>query len=253
MVRWTLLLLFSPYSLYAFKVSPIELEFSPAGASSVQTITVENTTPSKIPVEVSAYNRVHIAGVEKRLPTNDFSYFPKQFILKPGESRNVRITWMGERDALAIKGKGAVMQKGNANIKSEKAYRLEVKQVPVNLKSKKSSKSGIKFLYNYIASLYVKPEGIKPKVEVVSFTKKDQNTFVFDIVNKGGEHALLAQYNLFIYPKGSKKPFIVKMKSQKQDILGVNLLAGEKRKVSLNIPENIMKSKGARFVFSEDK
>lgn len=221
---------------HAFKISPIEVTFDPVGRGAVQTIKVENPTASSIPIEIFAYERSHKNGKEKRTHTNDFYFFPKQFILKPGEKRNIRISWLGERK----KGKNvklSPMQKGKTNIKEEKAYRLEIKQVPVNLK-KKAAKTGITFLYNYVASLYVRPEKVKEEIKLLSYKRVGKNLYRVNVKNTGSAHAIFSFYNL-ISKKSGKVQFVEEMKKQSSEINGINLLPGETRSVELKIQNNL--------------
>ncbi len=234
-VSFTLFFLIS-FSANAFKVSPIELNFSNKGKSVVQTILVQNTTDAKVPVEIFAYDRIHVAGEEKRVRTRDFYYFPKQFILKPGEKRNIRVSWMGVRSKQPPKDKKLAMKKGKTSIVQEKAYRLEIKQVPVNLKKNKLKKTGIKFLYNYVASLYVTPSNAKSNFKVLSYKRLSTTKVELEIKNAGGAHAIMAQYNL--QTKGDN-PMVIDMAKQEDDVRGINLLAGEKRKVVFSVPASI--------------
>jgi fimbrial chaperone protein len=232
---------------FAFKISPIELNFETKGRGATQTVKVENTTKNKIPVEITAYERVHIDGKEKRVPTNDFYYFPKQMILKPGEKRNIRLTWMGLRDKSDAK---KAMKKGNTKIKTEKPYRLEVKQVPVDLK-KSESKTGISFLYNYVASLYVKPSKTKASLKVNSYKKSGKNLYKVSIENDGSSHAILSLYNL-VAKKSGQESFVVEMKGQGDLVEGVNLLPGEKRSVEIKI-EDKLDTPGLNLEFAKRK
>ena len=230
-------LVLTSVSAWAFKVTPIELNFENKGPRSVQTILVENTTKEKVPVEIFAFERTHANGKEKRVRTRDFYFFPQQFILKPGEKRNIRLSWMGLRSNQEPKDRSQRMRKGVTNIEYEKAYRLVVKQVPVELKKNNASKTGIKFLYNYVASLYVKPGNVKPELEVYSFRKKNQETFEMEIQNKGGAHAILAFYD--IEASKGENTTLIKMLDQDSEIQGVNLLPGERRKLTLKVPKDI--------------
>ncbi len=229
-----------PVSASAFKVSPIELNFSTKGKGLVQTIAVENDSESKIPVEISAFDRTHVSGKEIRVKTRDFYFFPKQFIMKPGEKRNIRISWMGIRSKEEPKDKRKKMQKGNVRIAQEKAYRLEVSQVPVDLKKKNEKKSGIKFLYNYVASLYVTPKNAKPDIRVESYKVLSDREIEFSIRNFGGAHAIFAFYNLYL--KGDKNP-VLEMTKQRDEIQAVNLLSGEKRLIRLKVPNSLTKGR----------
>lgn len=227
-----------PIQAQAFKVSPIELHFSSKGRNTVQTILVENTTEEKVPVEIFAYDRVHVEGKEKRVRTRDFYFFPKQFILNPGEKRNIRLSWMGIRPKKEPSDRKLRMQRGNTNITQEKSYRLEVRQVPVDLKKNKARKTGITFLYNYVASLYVTPGRGKPNFQVVSYKRLNSEQIEFDIRNIGTAHDILVHYNVLTK---EKKPKIIEIKNQKDEVQGINLLAGERRKIVLNVPNNLKK------------
>lgn len=231
------------FNAYAFKVSPIELDFAPTGPESVQTIKLENNEKRAIPVEISAFLRVQKDGKEERLPTNDFYFFPKQVILKPGEKRNIRITWMGQRPFSKDKAKMAKdsFKSGNKKIKTELAYRLEVKQVPVDLEKKKPTRTGINFIYNYVASLYVRPVGVKPKIVARKIKRLSKDKILAQIQNKGGSHGLLSHYKPLLNVKGLNTPY--DLSDQSNDVRGINLLAGETREVTFKLPPRISTGK----------
>lgn len=222
-------------NVYAFKVSPIEIEFEPDGTNSTQTIRLENDKDKNIPIEIEVLERLHKNGKEIRKPTKDFSFFPKQLILKPKEKRNIRISWMGERQNIDLsKTKSQqFLINGNRRIKTEKAYRLEVKQVPVNLKRKRTE-TGIDFIYNYIASLYVKPVNSKADLIVTRINRLSNNELVAAVSNRGSSHAILAQYSL--YAKSEKSSDIEILADQVDEVRGINLLPNESRLIKFKLP-----------------
>lgn len=226
-------------NILAFQVSPIEISFEPKGINSVQTVTLENSEKESVPIEINVFERRHVNGQEVRVPTKDFSFFPTRLVLKSNEKRSIRISWMGERDSIDPKKleKNQFLVEGNRNLKQEKAYRLEVRQVPVNIKRKKK-KTGFDFIYNYVASLYVAPVDAKAKIVVKSTKRISRNEMTAQIQNLGTSHAILAEYKVIASMVGVGNNPDTDLGRQAEEVRGVNLLPNETRTIKLQLPEN---------------
>jgi fimbrial chaperone protein len=81
---------------YAFKVTPMVVQFNSKGDGKTQTFTASNTKSQKVAVEVVAKTRsLNLQGEEKRSDTQSFVIFPPQLILSPGQTKKIRVTYVG--------------------------------------------------------------------------------------------------------------------------------------------------------------
>lgn len=201
---------------HAFKFSPLEAELSPSGTGSSHTFTIENQSEKRIAITAQIFQRdQNELGVETRTPTKEFSLFPEQAVIEPNQRRTLRISWMGEKI-----------------FETEKAFRLQVEQVPVGFeKSKKTTGGQIGFYLSYVASVYVTPDGAKPQIEVtVKKAQADGHDLVLQ--NKGKKHRILNGAKIYIIDSEGKDievPANV-FKNLDQE----NILAGQTRIYDLN-------------------
>lgn len=230
-----------PNISYAIKVSPMELNFGVEKPTNTQTIVISNTSPVPLPVEIVTFSRsIDLKGEETRTPTSDFIIFPKQVILKPNEQRNIRLTWTGKTKP-----------------KSELSYRVLVKQTPVDVrKSTKKGKGSIDLVFNYMASAYVSPENVSPKLEVTKMEWLSQWKVKTIVENKGDQHAILSFYDVFML-----SPKISGNKSRERKIddqylgngqLAINILANSSREVIYDLPPKSV-TKDLKLVFRKKK
>lgn len=147
---------------HAFRLSPMVAELKPAGPKATQTFVLENPGEEKIAVELKAMTReLDAQGRETRKPVGEaINIYPEQVSLEPGARRSVKVTWVGE-----------------AAPARELAFRLVATQLPVDFKPQKarSGQAGVnlQFLLQYVASLYVTPDQVAPKVELESVERLD--------------------------------------------------------------------------------
>ena len=82
----------------AFRFSPFRAKFEPSGPEANKLFTVENNSDQPASVEIRVTTRkVDVSGVEKNENAEkDFVVYPAQLVLKPRESRTVRIQWAGD-------------------------------------------------------------------------------------------------------------------------------------------------------------
>jgi fimbrial chaperone protein len=217
-------------TLEAFTFSPISQDFSVEGKSSSHVFTITNDSLSeRIAVKVSVKKRlVDQDGVEtlEECP-GDFSIYPSQSILAPGDVKNVRIKWTG----------GPVSNQ-------EKAYRVIAEQLPVDFKDeeKKEEGGGIRFTYRYEGSLYVVPENAQPLVELISIEsvlieEKSYLKLTFD--NRGGRHALLGELTLTLTSRYGNFEPILYTTAELKGVAGENILAGNKRNFLIPEPPEV--------------
>jgi fimbrial chaperone protein len=210
-------------SAEAFRLSPMIVDFGPAGAKATQTFLVDNTSKEKVAIQIEVVTRaVDPNGKETRGETKDFLIFPEQLSLEPGERRNVRVTYVGEQ-----------------NLKKELAYRLVASQLQVDFKKPepKGASVNVNFLLQYVASLYVSDDTVKPKIEVES-VKVVKNKAEFVLKNAGNRHLVLSDAKLIFSAKGSDG----KVKEWKADatalknVISENILAGSTRRFVIELP-----------------
>ncbi len=165
----------------AFELTPMEKEFSPSGARANQTFFVENKSAKPVAIEIKMFRRIHGAnGIEQRNATNDFFIFPRALELKAQEKRAIRVTWQGSK-----------------NISQELAYRLVAEQISVDVAKTPNKNIDIKYLLNFVASVYVTPDSSKPDVSVKGVLSKNGRLHVF-LQNKGKKHKILSHSRLMV-------------------------------------------------------
>ncbi len=204
-------------SAVALNVSPIELFLDSSDPNLTTSLKLQNKTEKSIPVELKMFRRFHHLEKESRIDTKDFLIYPPQLILKPGNTQTVRLVWMGQNQE-------------NKKVESEIAYRLLIKQVPLETKSEikvKKPESSLNIIYEYVASVYVQPKQLKSKLEVNLKGYDNQSRNLGAVIkNIGNTHLLLSQYEYFAKVDGAKT--LVRLEPEKK-LLTTNLLADEQR------------------------
>lgn len=217
---------------YAFKLSPIVQEFGNKSRDKTKTFRVINTGKESIKLEAEILTRnINLDNEETREDTDDFVVYPPQIELKAGASRAIRVTYIG------------------APVSIEKSYRMIVRQIPGIVKEKKSTGNQINFLLEYVASLYVTPDGANSKLEISKASKKNK-FIVIEFQNSGKKHQLLKNFELTLSQKKLNK--IIRFDSEKfQELGSQNILAGLKRKIK--IPDTTFKDGDVSAVFKSIK
>lgn len=217
-------LLLAAFSLpaFSFQLSPMVMRFSPDGVTKTQVLTLENKGTEKVPVQIEITSRdTDSKGEEVRKPSDEFTIYPEQVVLLPGEKRNVRLTWNGKVD------------------KIEKAYRVIASQVPVNFKEKnaKAKKNGVSlnFLLQYVASAYVVPTDAVADVKVKSVKLLSDKKLELVLSNNGTAHRVLKLKELSVLD-GEKS--VVKI-SEIKDFDGSNILAGKEKTFTISLTNSI--------------
>ncbi len=224
----TIILIFAllAFSLpsFAFRVTPMTAEFDAKGRGATQTFQVDNNGEKEVALEVDALTRkVDIDSKETREKTKDFMIYPLQLTVKPGEKKNIRVSYIGSEPD------------------KELAFRLIVRQLPVNLEKKKpgeTAQSQINFLFEYVASIYVKgKDGSAPKLELQEVKKEGNNAQII-VKNIGTGHVLFKGYNVIL--SDGKEKVELNMSAKEYEALGgLNILAGDVRKVVLPLPAKL--------------
>lgn len=219
MLYHALLALLIALPAHAFRLEPMVLQLPLTKPQASGTYVVENNTKQKIAVEFRVKKRlIDQNGAEERPEASGFLVFPEQMALEPGEKRNVRVTWAAE-----------------ALPSQEEAYRLVATQLPVDFAPNAGGRGAqLKFLLEYVASLYLLPPGAKPKMRVVKHAVAKNGTLEILVANEGSAHFLLDRMEIS-YRSGKKEgkpdPKIL------QELRTENLLPGNQRWLRIPLPK----------------
>lgn len=160
--------------------------------------------------------QVDVNGKEERPPVEGFILYPEQLSLEPGEKRAIRISWMGEKP------------------QKEMAYRFIASQLPVEFQKGESKRVNLKFLLEYVASLYLTPPQARPKVKVVKVSMNEKKILEVLVANEGTAHQLLDQAKFEIRENGKEIPIPINLL---QDLRTENILAGNQRLLKIPLPK----------------
>ncbi len=206
---------------WAFRLDPMVTEFSLTGPEQSKVFRIENNGHERIAVQLKMTTRnIDPQGQESRELVQDFSIYPEQISLGPNDSRNVRVTYKGPKE-----------------LKAEKAYRLIAAQLPVDFKTATQKKNQLNFLFEYVASIYVRPEGTNPKLEIQKVESKGDNKIHLVIENKGTAHRLLKGVTIVVSTEAGKN--ITLQQKPDQSWESENLLAGSTREFELQTTEKL--------------
>ncbi|MGZ3690344.1 MAG: fimbrial biogenesis chaperone [Pseudobdellovibrio sp.] len=201
---------------YAFRLEPMVVDFTPEGEGSSKIFRVENEAKEKIAVKMHAFVRqIDDKGKETQVESKDFKIYPEQMTLEPSDSRAVRVTYLGPKD-----------------LEKESSYRIVATQLPVAFQEE-DKKTGIKFLFQFVASAYVTNDKYYPKVLVESITRNKDNLKI-KIINKGQKHVILK--NVSIELKNNEGKIVKLDDSFIKGWDGENLLSGTRRTFIVKTP-----------------
>ncbi|MBF0360883.1 MAG: molecular chaperone [Oligoflexia bacterium] len=242
-----LTLTFFSFNLWAFKISPMVATLSPEGGkNSSTTFQVSNDKDEVISIEADVTTRsIDLHGKEERKKTEELKAYPMQFQLKPKEIKNIRVIWTGTKD-----------------IKSELPFRLIVRQLPVSSQKDDNGNGGggqagqIKFLFEYVCSVYVRPQNSRPKL-VVEKVKRElakevykENLISLTIKNDGNEHIIVKNMDIYLSSEAKEvkdakdaKESNVEVKvpdDQMEKYSNENILAGESRILTIKTPSELV-------------
>lgn len=238
----TKLILFSLVALsisplaQAFRFSPIYATLTPDSKGKTTTFTIENNQKTKIAVQITMLGREHdIDGKETNVPVKEkFNVFPDQLLMEPGQTKRVRLTWLGKD----------VPDK-------ELAFRLMAEQLDIEgLQKKTKAKGQIKVLMAYRASIYVEPPKVAPElvVEEAKVEPGKEPALTLTVFNKGGKHQLLLAPELaFNFKDKAGKETSVKLEGKDLEAIAENnVLPGDKRRFTVPwkhpLPEGELKA-----------
>lgn len=214
----------------ALKISPFKASITPSTDKATQVFRIENNSNESAAIQVSVQTWAIAPNGEEinNDAEDDFSVFPAQMVLKPHESRAVRVQYLGEMPD------------------AEKAYRVLAEQIPINLQDTQNAGSGVKFLLRFKAGLYVTPIGAKSHV-VVSGVEKQENLVRITLNNKGTLHTLLREPVLRLETDAGETVTLDKDQIKPMD--SANMHAGIARSFDIEVPSGLTSVRSAKLEY----
>lgn len=176
-----------PGTALAMTVQPVMINLTTSGRGMSQTITVENTFATTLPVELRVQElKVTENGVEQTgVDPGDLLVFPPQALIEPGQTQSFRVQYVGDPDLAA-----------------SKHYYITVAQLPVQLPE---GQSAIQILYNFQVLVSVGPAGTKPALAITSAAigknTEGKPVPVITVGNTSAAHGYLSNGRLRIVQK----------------------------------------------------
>ena len=176
-----------PGTALAMTVQPVMINLTTSGRGMSQTITVENTFATTLPVELRVQElKVTENGVEQTgVDPGDLLVFPPQALIEPGQTQSFRVQYVGDPDLAA-----------------SKHYYITVAQLPVQLPE---GQSAIQILYNFQVLVSVGPAGTKPALAITSAAigknSEGKAVPVITVGNTSAAHGYLSNGRLRIVQK----------------------------------------------------
>lgn len=213
---------------WALSFTPIEMDFTPSGRGTTQIYRIENTQAEVAAVEMSVKNRKMQVNGEDQLSDaeDDFSIFPTQVVLQPGQTQTVRVQYIGA-----------------ANLTSEKAYRLIAEQLPIDIGQGPQNGGRMRLLVKYVASVYIVPPGARPQVKLTETkltTEEGKVWLELFVHNEGHSRKILKNAKLEIGGRKLQGPDLVGLE-------GENLLAQTRRWFRVPAPQGLTSSPNVQF------
>ncbi len=134
----------------ATTVRPLVIDLSTTGRGINQTILVENTSATALPVELLAEEFTIDAGVTHMTGRDpgDLVMFPRQAVIQPGQTQTFRIQYVGD-----------------PTLTRSKHYYVTVAQVPVR---GRQGESGVQVVFNFQVLVSVGPQSARSALRVQS-------------------------------------------------------------------------------------
>lgn len=228
-----LLFLLGAASVGAFQLTPMSAVINLTGASPTTTFEVTNPGGSPVAIELrAATRRIDPDGTELNTDASDqIQLFPSQLVLRPGASQTVRARWIGE-----------------STPDRELAFRVTAEQLPINLNRGGADASGLQFMLRYRATLYVRPPGTAPDLEILSIDTAIPEHVTVMLRNNGTQHKLFFQGTVILEDSaGAVRELDLE---SVEGLFGVNVLAGEQRRVRISREQLPFEPVSMRFRFN---
>jgi len=209
----------------AMQLTPIEMDFTTSGRGTTQTFRLENNTRDPVATEITIKSRkMSLQGDDVLADAeDDFTVFPAQLVLQPGQVQSVRVQWLGKTVP-----------------KSELAYRLIAEQLPIDVGEAATQGGSVRLLVRYIASLYVVPSGASGRLIVKSAERVNTasgSRLRVTLENQGSTRQIVRDASLRI--TGPAQSTVILKDQQLQGLIGENILAGHARQFDLAWPQQL--------------
>lgn len=221
------------FGLSAFQLTPMAAVIDPARATPTTTFEVTNGGEAPVAIELRASTRsIDADGTELNDDASDqIQVFPSQIVLRPGASQTIRARWIG--DAIPDR---------------ELPFRITAEQLPINLRREQNEASGVQFMLRYRATLYVRPPGTTPDIEVTGIDTSDPERVTLVVRNNGTRHQLFSRGTIvLIGSDGDRQELSLEDFEQ---FLGINVLAGETRRLHVPRDQLPLEPAEVRFRFN---
>ncbi len=206
--------LLAPLPAMAFQLTPMSAVLDPSGSLPTATFEISNSAATPVAVQLRAVTRSILPdGTElNEDASQQLQVFPSQVILRPGLSQTIRVRWVGGEPPTR-----------------ELPFRLVAEQLPVNLQRNQEAGSGLQFMLRYRATLYVRPPGTTPRVEVERLeVDRQENVLILEVANRGTRHQPFSSGYLIL--TGDTPEQQVNLETL-EPFVTVNVLPGERRRV----------------------
>lgn len=217
------------WGLFGWSISPTIMTIDPTKPQVFFTL-ISEKGEKPVPVEVSVCERlIDSEGKDTEgAPVKEFLIYPSHVILKPGDTRTIRVVW-----------------KGDKKLDQEKAYRLVASSLPLPVEApdKKEGEEGldvnIALGTRYVNSLYVTPKGAKSKIEcrAAYLHPNEPGWVVVELQNVGNAHQFLEELSLQLQGEGGEPWLLTKEVFKSQYGKGVNILANQTRKIQFPVQQ----------------
>lgn len=222
-----------PVAAWSFQLTPMSAVIDLAGASPTTTFEVTNPGNSPVAIELRvATRRMDPDGTELNEDASDqIQLFPSQLVLRRGASQTVRARWIGQ-----------------SMPDRELPFRVTAEQLPINLNRGQTEASGLQFMLRYRATLYVRPPGTAPDLQVLRIDADDPEHVTVVLRNNGTRHQLFFQ-GAVILEDGQGAVREIDFETF-DAFLGVNVLPGEERRVRMPRDQLPFEPASVRFRFN---
>ncbi len=209
--------MFISFCSSAFQVEPMVADLQPLGTNSQVLLRVTNTSENQLSVEISSFDLTINSNNKEKLYVNDddFMIIPMTAIIPPGESQAVIVKYIGE-----------------PLLKSSKSYRIEVKQLDVDLTGGSQSSIGVGYVFQTLYN--VVPTQASAKLVVKDKQQASEGLWKVHLENKGNKYIRLTKTHWII--EGSGEKLVLKDEKLKEALSGKFLLPYSSREVTLQMP-----------------
>ncbi|PKG66915.1 MULTISPECIES: hypothetical protein [Pseudoalteromonas] len=212
-----ILSIFISFRIFAFQVEPMVADLQPLGANSQVLLRVTNTSENQLSVEISSFDlTINSQNKEKLFANdNDFMIIPMTAIIPPGESQAVIVKYIGE-----------------PILKASKSYRIEVKQLDVDLSGGSQSSIGVGYVFQTLYN--VVPIQAHAQLVVNGKQQASEGLWKVYLENKGNKYIRLTKTQWIIESSGEKLE--LKDDKLKEALSDQFLLPYSSREVTLQMP-----------------